>query len=318
LSVPKICSILQWVQKCEWFEFAHHLEPAEVFNIIMNQTTEKTQIKDLPDEIIGRVQREIEPYEVILLDPNMTKGKVPPLASGTLVQIGEKYCILTAKHVTNELKELKEIGLNLGTFEHRFTIDTLLLRILEVDEPSHGATSSGLAIIILPVSKIGIIKAKKIYWNLTKHMQSVLSKPIDWKIGLFFVCGTIGEWSKIEDSLGWFSKTLNCQCEFMYTGCKKYYLKGEFDYLELSVSYKKRNDLPNSFRGASGGGIWGTQLFRTDDGRINYSSPLLVGMACEEDVKTNGSRSIIAGITGYGWRSIYEQVISKVGLLNKR
>jgi hypothetical protein len=274
----------------------------------MNQAIEKTQIKDLPDELIGRIQKEIEPYEVILLDPNMTEGKVPPLASGTLVQIEDKYCILTAKHATNELKKLKEIGLNLETFEHRFTIDTSILRILEVDEPAHRATSSGLAVIILPVSRIGVINAKKMFWNLTKHMQSVLSKPIDWKIGLFFVCGTIGEWAKIEDSVGQFSKTLNCQCEFMYTGCKKYYLKGEFDYLELSVSYRNRRDLPNSFRGTSGGGIWRTQLFRTDDGRINYSSPLLVGMAYEQEVKTNGSRSIITGITGYGWRSIYKQV----------
>jgi hypothetical protein len=283
----------------------------------MDQRIEKIQIKDLPDELIGRIQKEIEPYEVILLDPNMTEGKVPPLASGTLVQIEDKYCILTAKHVTNELKKLKEIGLNLGTFEHRFTINTSILRIVEVDEQPHVATGSGLAVIILPKTKSGTIGTKN-FWNLTNHKPSVLSKPIDWNNGLFFLCGTIGERAKIENSLGEFSKILNCDCEFMYTGVEKYYFEKEFDYLKLSVSYRKRNDLPNSFRGTSGGGIWGTQLFRTDDGRINYSSPLLVGMAYEEDVKTNGSRSIIAGITGYGWRSIYEQVLIKVSLLNNR
>jgi len=283
----------------------------------MNYTIEKIQIKDLPDELIGRIQNDIEPYEVILLDPSVTEEQVPFLASGTLIQIDDKYCILTARHVTDELKKLKQIGLNLVTFVHNDTIETSLLRFVELDCPNQVITDPDLAVIILPKTKSGTIGIKN-FWNLTNHKQSVLSKPIDWNNGLFFLCGTIGERAKIENSLGEFSKILNCDCEFMYTGVEKYYLEKEFDYLKLSVSHRKRNDLPNSFLGASGGGIWATQLFRMDDGRINYSNPLLVGMAYEEDVKANGSRSIIAGITGYGWRSIYEQVLSKVSLLNKR
>lgn len=248
------------------------------------------------------------------MDSDIKEEEIPLLASGTLIQIEDQYCILTAKHVSDELKKLKEIGLNLGTFEHRFTINTSILRIVELEEQAQAVTNSDLAVIILPVPQRGTISAKKVFWNLSKHKQSVLSEPIDWNNDLFLLCGTIGEWAEIENSTGRFSKILDCRCEFMYTGVTKYYLEGQFDYLNLSVSYRNRTDLPDSFLGASGGGIWGTQLRRTEDGGIAYSSPLLVGMAFKQVVQINGSRSVITGITGYGPRTIYEQAASKIRL----
>jgi len=273
---------------------------------------EKTQIKDLPDELTGRIQKEIQPYEVILLDPDIKEGEIPALASGTLVQMEDQHFILTAKHVSDELSKLDEMGLNLGTDEHRFTIDTSGLRVVDVEEQGQGVTDIDLALIKLPHSQIGRVSVTKTFWDLSKHKEPVLSQPLDWNNALFLLCGTIGEWAEIENSEGQFSKILNCRCEFMPTGVRKYNCKGRFDYLNLGVSYRNRTDLPESFRGASGGGIWGTQLRRTQDGGIAYSSPILVGMAFKQDERINGSRSVITGITGYGPRTIYEQAAGKI------
>lgn len=280
----------------------------------MDKAIEKIQIKDLPDELIGRIQKEIEPYEVILLDPDIREEEIPVLASGTLIQIEDQYCILTARHVSEQLTKLQEIGLNLGTYEHRSTIDTSTLRIVDLEEQVRGARDSDLAVIILPIPQIGLGNARKAFWNLSKHKKSVLSELPDWNNGLFLLCGTIGEWAEIENSTGQFSRILNCRCELMYTGVRRYYRKGRFDYLNLGVSYRDRTDLPKSFRGASGGGIWGTQLRRTEDGGIGYSSPLLVGMAFKQDEQINGSKSVITGITGYGPRTIYEQAARSLGV----
>jgi len=280
----------------------------------MHKTIEKIQVKDLPDELIGRIQKEIEPYEVILLDPDIKGEEIPALASGTLVLLNHQCCILTAKHASDELKKLEEIGLNLGTYEHRLTVDTSALRVVSLDEQAQGTTESDLALIILPVPEIGRLKARKTFWNLSKHKQSILSDPLDWNNALFLLCGTIAEWAEIENSAGQFTRILDCRCEFMYTGMRQYFLKGPFDYLNLGVSYRNRTDLPKDFRGASGGGIWGTQLRRTGDGGIAYSSPLLVGMAFKQDVQTDGSARVITGITGYGPRTIYEQAGGKIRL----
>ncbi len=43
----------------------------------MDQTIEKVQINDLPDELIENIQKEIQPFEVILLDPNITEKNRP-------------------------------------------------------------------------------------------------------------------------------------------------------------------------------------------------------------------------------------------------
>ena len=274
----------------------------------MNQKIEKVQIKDLRDELIEKIQKEIENFEVILLDPNITEEKLPLVASGTLIQIEDKYCILTAKHVTDELKKLEKIGLNLGAFKHCFTINTSDLYVKELDSSFQTATSPDLTVIVLPEDKVGTIKAKKLFWNILKHKEPVLSNSIDWKNGLFILCGVIRDWTKVENSTGQFNKTLNCDCRFMDTGIRKQpYVESGFDYLELSVSYRNRTDLPDTFNGASGGGIWGTWLSRVDS-KIDYSSPLLMGVAYEEKRKVNDSRSVIESILGYGWHSIYEQL----------
>ena len=132
-----------------------------------------------------------------------------------------------------------------------------------------------------------------------------MSEPIDWKNGLFFFGGVIGEWAKIQNSVGQFSKTLSCCCLFGYTGVEKYYSERGFDYLELSVLYQDRNDLPLSFGGVSGSGVWRVQLYRSNDETINYSKPLLLGVAFRQTAIENNLRSII----GHGWRSIYEKVV---------
>jgi hypothetical protein len=107
---------------------------------------------------------------------------------------------------------------------------------------------------------------------------------------------------------GGFNKIKKCPPILGFSNRVKYWIEDEFDYLELNVSYENRDDLPITFGGLSGGGIWRVVLNRLNDGKISYSDPLLIGVAFYETSIVNKKRSII----GHGWRSIYEIVPSKI------
>lgn len=272
----------------------------------MSQKIEKIQIKDLPEELTDKIIEEIKPYAISLLGirEDISGEQIQLLGSGTLVQIEDRYGILTAQHVTPLWKKYKKIGLNLGTFEHKPLIESITLPIVEVGIPVSNSEGPDLAVIILPEYIIGTIKAKNLFWNISSNKQAILSKPIDLNICLSFFCGTIEEWTKTEESAGTFDKLMSYRCLCGFTGIEDYWVKQEFDYLKLSVLYKDRDDLPVSFGGGSGGGIWGVVLHRLDDGKITYSKPLLLGVAFYQTEIQDELRSII----GHGWLSIYEKV----------
>ncbi|MCJ7497964.1 MAG: hypothetical protein MUO78_07510 [candidate division Zixibacteria bacterium] len=110
------------------------------------------------------------------------------------------------------------------------------------------------------------------------------------------------------NTLSHFDRIKRCCCLCGYTGVEKYWTKDEFDYLNLSVSYENRTDLPDTFEGVSGGGIWRAELYRSNDGKILSSEPLFLGVAFWQTTTENNMRSII----GHGWRSIYEVVPIKI------
>lgn len=276
----------------------------------MSNNIEITQIKDLPTDLLDEIQERIKPYIIGLLGVNIgTSGEEPQLlGSGTLIQIQDKYCIVTAQHLTDKLKKYQKLGLILGSFVHRFVVDTSFLQIVEIGTPVGNSIGPDLAVIILPIIDAGTIKAKNlVFWNIINHSQTVLSKSIakDSNIRLWIVCGFPEEWSKDGDPVGGFAKTLICCCLCGFTGAEEYWAGGEFDYLKLSVLYKNRADLPMTFRGLSGGGIWKAELFRSNNGKISCTDDLLfLGVAFRETAIQDDLRSII----GHGWRSIYEIV----------
>ena len=274
----------------------------------MDQKIENIQIKDLPEELLDKILEEIKLYAISLLGvkEELSGEDLQLLGSGTLVKIENKYCILTAQHVTPLLRKFKKIGLNLGTFEHRLVIDSFL-PIVKIGSSIGNPLEQDLAIITLPEYIIGTIKAKKLFWDISYHKDIILSKPIDLTISLCFLCGTIAEWTKIEVSSGAFGKVVGFRNLCGPTGIEEYWIKQEFDYLKLSVRYENRTELPESFGGASGGGIWRVVLQRLDDGNITYSKPQLIGVAFYETEIQDDMRSII----GHGWRSIYEVVPNK-------
>lgn len=272
----------------------------------MDQKIEKIQVKDLPPDLLDEVIEKIKPFVIGLLRINKgTSGEeVHLLGSGTLIQMQDKYCIITAQHLANELEKFDELGLNIASYEHKVVVQTSSLRIVKIGKYDVDCMGQDLAVIILPEETIGTLKARKAFWNMAYWQQIVLSKSIDPNIGIWILCGFPYVMANTVGTSSHFDSTKRCCCLCGYTGVEKYWDKDEFDYLSLSVSYENRTDLPDTFEGVSGGGIWRAVLYRSDDGKISSSEPLFLGVAFWQTKPKNNLRSII----GHGWRSIYETI----------
>lgn len=275
----------------------------------MEEKIEKIQIRNLPQELFADIEGRIKPYVVSLLGVNLDASgeQVEPIGSGTLIKIADKYGILTVQHVTDELKKFDRVGLNIGTFVHKFAIDANFLSIVDIGHRIKDKIGPDLSFIVLPLNHASTIKALKSFWNHSYHSKSFLSKHFeeDISIDLWIVFGIVGMWTENGGPAGGFDKTKNCFGLFGFTGVEDYWTDGEFDYVKLSVLYENRFDLPLTFGGVSGGGIWRTRLLRSNDGRIFcLYDPLLSGVAFRQTPLQDNSRSII----GHGWRSIYEKV----------
>lgn len=278
----------------------------------MEQKIEKTQIGMLPAVVMDEIEEKIKHYVIGLLGVNVvtTGDEVQLLGSGTLIQINSKFFILTVGHLVRKLKKYHQLGLILvDTFAHKFVINTSVLNIIEIGNSATEVTGPDLALIILPDIHSSTIKAYKSFWNILYHKENALKKPIIENLNqqLWIACGFIEKWTKNMEASGAFTETKAYCCLCGPTGAEEYWTSGDFDYIKLSVLYKNRDDLPTSFGGLSGGGLWRADLFKSKEGVISCSTPLLLGVAYYETEIHDDFRSI----RGHGWHSIYDRVLSE-------
>ncbi|MCJ7497963.1 MAG: hypothetical protein MUO78_07505 [candidate division Zixibacteria bacterium] len=135
----------------------------------MDRKIEKIQIKDLPPDLVDEIVEKIKPYVIGLLRINKdNRGEEAQLlGSGTLVQIQDKYGIITAQHLANELEKFNKLGLNIASHEHKVVVQIPSLRIVKIGTYIRNSMGQDLAVIILPEESIGTIKAKKSFWNIS-------------------------------------------------------------------------------------------------------------------------------------------------------
>jgi hypothetical protein len=89
-----------------------------------------------------------------------------------------------------------------------------------------------------------------------------------------------------------------------YSGVKREWSEGAFDYLELSVLYTDDSSLPSSFGGVSGAGVWQVGLVDFSGVAIGLESPILSGLAFYQTDIIENERSIIC----HGRVSIYKHI----------
>jgi hypothetical protein len=224
--------------------------------------------------------------------------------SGTLVSIDGNNAILTAAHVLEVLQESREIGIILGSMDrpqlHRFTLSmesSLIIRIPRGDIESYGPDLGLLC--ILGTQVINSINAIKSFANLSKRRNQILSYPLAFNKGVWYLCGMIDEMtSDAPREAG--QKVIKKFRGICDPGeVTNYFDRDNFDYLDFKVH--EACVIPKDYRGVSGGGLWQVIFDKDHNGKTIIKDRILSGVAFYQSDPENDKRTIRC----HGQRSIY-------------
>jgi hypothetical protein len=271
--------------------------------------TEKLHILNLPSTIIDRVWDHISQYTVglsrITRDGNKESFRL--IGTGTLVIVGGLYCVLTADHVLAEIRSYDQLGL-LTSFTgelRRHAFPFLHLGIHRIARGQDDSSGPDIGIISLPQASIGSLRSEKTFFNIDKRRDRFANGFLQKDHGFWFVSGIIGESEQVRGSARGFDLVKGYQALCGIAANPEEYEQGGFDYVEMQVDYKQANaELPASFGGCSGGGIWQVPLRKNKDGYIQEEEHILSGVAFHQTAIDEGIRRLKC----HGRKSVYVKV----------
>lgn len=265
---------------------------------------------DLPPHLLDMIMREFVPYSVALARiKDETASTFTPLGSGTLVHRNGRFGIMTAHHCLHACKPQVRLGVVGG--------DTLLLvlrggrslvvqseRLLEhpLAIPTTDEFGPDLTFIeILPTGSLDSCKAIGSFWSLNGDTEVVLREFGNPKTPLASTGFPQADY-KTEIK----GNDIHHKVKHMaYIGViepQDLVQRSGWDYLETEFNYDECNELPESFCGMSGGGIWGMQLRKHKDGNITIEKSALIGVTFYQTERQTNQRQVRAHFI----RSIYD------------
>ncbi|MFH1321184.1 MAG: hypothetical protein ABII90_11095 [Bacteroidota bacterium] len=275
----------------------------------METRTEKINILDLPGSLVDTAFDHISRYSVALLrittDKNIENMQL--IGSGTLVIINNFYSILTAEHVLAEIKPSDHLGL-LTSFTgspHRFKYDQNCLYIHKIAKGEDDSMGPDIGLIVLPQVDIGLLKAQKSFFNIDKRKERFSKSFLEKDRGFWFTCGFPGEWEIDLLTSSEFSSIKGYKALFGVSGISKEYEASGYDYLEMTINYNTFNpELPVSFGGVSGSGVWQVPLIKSNNDKIEPEEYVFSGVVFyQTQVEENNCL-----IRCHGRRTIYFKV----------
>lgn len=215
-------------------------------------------IKELPPELTAQVHDKIRLHAVSMVLPPVGESD-PRCCSGTLVQLNEMVGILTARHVWTEIQRAASLALLVGG--QPYYVDPQVLRAFgPADDgtlPEVGARVPDIAFVRLPTLARGPIQAYgKVFYSIDARRQS---PDID-------LLGERGFWILAGSPQALAKPDTGMVASFLYdTSVQKRVTFGGWDYLFVNLNLKQNPELPTTYGGVSGGGIWRAVFYVSED-----------------------------------------------------
>jgi hypothetical protein len=202
--------------------------------------------------------------------------------SGVLIKHGERYGILTCAHVDKYLRDLKRpvglVRLNRGLAQQSATLEMDEVFSYAAGEAPWRAGEEDIAFIHLPPHLAGNVAKDCVFLDADKNFAKPQPGDYSSLIQAYSVFGLVEEFTGATTRQDGRATTL---------------LKGvltsgallEFGALTATLECFKENlpDLPTSFGGTSGGGLWRVYLRKRNDGNFEAAHYRLIGIASNED-----------------------------------
>jgi hypothetical protein len=264
---------------------------------------EKVDSRDVPLDVLER----FEAYSVGLIGVrrrSVPSGRGPEefiktaerrCGCGTLVKTNDRHFILTAAHCARELAKWDDIGVTTSS-ANNFTIPIGTPTF--VGEWQSQEWGPDLAFLPIPPDKVGVINAytSKVFFNLDKNQEKMLNTSPTLKNCVWVLIGTPDVYSvEHEDAL-------EVKLMAYRLGSVGWSMaRGEFDYVHVPML---GSDLPPTFQGVSGGGLWRAEIERNPDGSFaSIGDPKLEGCAFYEFALPDQNCLVVRC---HGRRSIYQ------------
>ena len=210
-------------------------------------------------------------------------------------------------HVARLLNEPCELGLILIEGAHRLTISSQLIHVVTIAKPRKLGRGPDLAFIRIPWEKALQIKPYKSFYDLTATREEMLSKPPRRDASVWFVCGIPDEFTTDDPGEAGFYRTKSFHGLCGAGGANRVYRRCRYDYVDSVVQYADDKDLPSTFGGISGGGLWQV-TYSGAPPKVLPQRYLLAGIPFAQTPIKAGLRSIRC----HGWRSIYDKSYKEI------
>jgi hypothetical protein len=264
------------------------------------------KIKDIPQAKLDKATESIEFFSTVLIHNGQ------PWGSATFVKCQNKYGLLTAHHVAKSLNlrpnSNENLGLAINNQPHALIIEFSNLKHYKIGIPLNDENGPDIAFIeILDSEKLGWIKAYRSFCDISSTTtKTILETPVSNTNSLWAIAGMPEEFSEKIESQNVFKVIWDLKAQAFFGGVEKYFEMDGFDYIDLKANYNTKDELPKSFGGISGGGLWRVPMSMSisDINTLKLGEPELSGLVFYQTQVTNNCRILRC----HGPKSIYNKL----------
>jgi hypothetical protein len=254
-------------------------------------------LTEISSELLADIRERVWMYtaSVFAVDGSTPRYK----GTATCVAASKAEYLLTAAHVWHELRG-DRFALSLEADRLLVPIPKSLVEPLVLSAPEIGEWGPDLALIRIPDLVARDIRQVKAFYNVDKRTASSGERP-QYESGLWAVLGAPGEQSEFGE------KEAVLKISLFASVVASAQIRDGFDYVDLSYFHEDRPDLPRSYGGISGSGLWRLPISRAATGAIVWNDEVhLEGVAFYQ----KPASSVEGVIRCHGRTSVYDRVLA--------
>lgn len=276
--------------------------------------TERIPMSAFPDALHNEAIERIGRFSVGLCGIDLREHREVSHQSGTgtLVEIDGKLYVVTAAHVIDDICHRDRVGLLIDWQGgcRRCIFEKEHLQYVRLPRGATSDVGPDLGAIVLPWSGEGLatLKAHKVFYNLSKRIGRFSDDYPAVSDGVWFPCGVLAEGSQsLPPELGFAHVTGHWAMVGRASAPAETWRDG-FDYLDLRGRPGLDRDMPNSFCGTSGGGLWQGLIAKHPDSRLELREVIFSGVIFYQSDVVEGVRTL----RSHGRVSVHERLVEAI------
>jgi hypothetical protein len=264
--------------------------------------------------LMNSISNSIYPFVVGLIHRDDLVG------SGTLIRFGDRRGILTAYHVVHDVTPKFDfrpgsedcLGLIIESHEraHRFVIPlgVGVTKVIDIAKPIVEDLGPDLAFIeIKPSQHLNQLDACRDFFNLGVNREKGLQLDLREK-DLVVISGFYHEGHTTEVNEDGFSQVKGFKGCAAFTSIENRREHANYDLCDVAVDYSLNDEIPQSFGGYSGGGLWYVHVKEEETGEIGHGLPLFAGVVFYQEQISETRKILRCHLTN----SIYRHAIDAI------